>query len=49
MSYEDENRPDDWKLDNGDPLPQRKTITNCKWDKDTRTFTGSYTWIPRNF
>jgi len=33
-----------WTLDNGQPLPSRKTFANPQYDEATRTFTGTLIW-----
>ena len=35
---------DDWKLDNGDPFPQKKYFKNSSYDPETRTFKGLLDW-----
>merc|ERR1712039_441842 len=39
--------PWNWRLDNGDPPPEKKPWTQRSWDPATRTFRGVIEWNPR--
>lgn len=41
--------PPIWRLDNGQPPPEKKLFENCSFNPETRTFTADVNWTPVAF